>query len=83
MGCCVTVDGAVTGEVTSNNVDGDNYCIDESGCNVCGVGEASNNKTIRQHGDSGGPVYEHLVNSNYDNVDANGIIIAINDSGDN
>lgn len=72
--CCVTVDGAATGEITGNYVITTWTCFDY----ICGLGEAENNNNtnlgICRHGDSGGPVYEHI--SPWSSVMANGIIVA-------
>ena len=75
-GCCVTVDGAATGEITANNVVATWVCVTVGSNAVCGLGEAQNrsnpNLGICREGDSGGPVYEHQ--SDYSDVLANGTI---------
>jgi hypothetical protein len=60
-GCCLTVDGAQSGETTGNKVVSEWTCLG----GVCDLGEVQNNSNtnlgICRHGDSGGPVYEHTT----------------------
>jgi hypothetical protein len=72
--CCVTFDGAVSGEWTSNPVYSAGTCVNYAGM-VCGLGLAWNTDgEFCIPGDSGGPVYAH--ESNYSDVLANGVIDA-------
>jgi hypothetical protein len=86
--CCLTVDGASTGEITGNKVVNSWTCvtIQFNGAmdTECGLGEVVNNTNpnlrIIQGGDSGGPVFEHdWANGNA--VLAEGILTIQDDNG--
>jgi hypothetical protein len=71
--CCLTVDGASTGEISANYIITNWTCqlvydeILNQNYTVCGLGEVENNGNpnlgICRGGDSGGPVYEHTGGS--------------------
>ena len=75
--CCLTTDGARTGEVTHNQVNSDWFCgtvqYSWGWSLVCGLGDLTSSNVMCQPGDSGGPVYEHI--DNYGDVDAAGVIV--------